>query len=183
MKDRFFADCEVWVVESDMQKSPNRPLYELWKRQDWLYVCPGDVFNPDLAINQLMAKNEAGVNLRMFGYDPAQSKHPINTLKAWLQSLGLKSDVIKSMVVPVSQSFMTMNGVIDQLKTYVKTPWLLFSDSPVWPWMFGNAQVVTSRDDTLRKVIKSGQHNKVDAIHGLLDAMWCYELSEGNIHE
>lgn len=119
MKDRFFADCEVWVVESDMQKSPNRPLYELWKRQGWLYVCPGDVFNPDLAINQLMAKNEAGVNLRMFGYDPAQSKHPINTLKAWLQSLGLKSDVIKSMVVPVSQSFMTMNGVIDQLKTYI----------------------------------------------------------------
>lgn len=49
--------------------------------------------------------------------------------------------------------------------------------------MFGNAQVVTSRDDTLRKVIKSGQHNKVDAIHGQLDAIWCYELSDGNIKE
>ena len=181
MKDRFFADTEAWVLESVLKDSPNRPLYDKWVEQGWLHVCPGEVFNPDYAINRLMEKNEMGINLMMFGYDPAQSKQPINTLKAWLQSLGLEADAIKSMVVPVSQSFMTMNPIIGELEHYILTPWITFSESPLWPWMAGNVAVAYSRDDTLRRLQKSGQHNKIDCYHALLDAVYLFDLSEGRI--
>ena len=124
-----------------------------------------------------------GINLMMFGYDPAQSKQPINTLKAWLQSLGLEADAIKSMVVPVSQSFMTMNPIISELEYYILTPWLSFSESPLWPWMAGNISVAFSRDDTLRRLQKSGQNNKIDCFHALLDAIYIFELSEGKLSE
>ena len=87
-----------------MKDSPNRALYELWIEQGWLNVCPGEVFNPDYAINDLMQKDQQGLNFFMFGYDPAQSILPINTVKAWLQSLGIEAATIKKMVVPVSQS-------------------------------------------------------------------------------
>ena len=204
MKDRFFADCEAWVVEADLQKSPNRPLYEQWISEGWLHVCPGDVFDSNLAVNDIIRKaypfsNPDGtpdyrqpmLDYRMFSYDPAQSRDPINQLKAWLQSLfqaqGLgQRDIverIKSMVVPCSQSFMTMNPIITQLETYVLTPWLRFSNSPLWPWQAGNAMMVTSRDDTLKKIIKSKPQNKVDNLHALLDAIYGYELSEGNISQ
>ena len=204
MKDRFFCDCEAWVVEADLQKSPNRPLYEQWISEGWLHVCPGDVFDSNLAVNDIIRKaypfsNPDGtpdyrqpmLDYRMFSYDPAQSRDPINQLKAWLQSLfqaqGLgQRDIverIKSMVVPCSQSFMTMNPIITQLETYVLTPWLRFSNSPLWPWQAGNAMMVTSRDDTLKKIIKSKPQNKVDNLHALLDAIYGYELSEGNISQ
>jgi phage terminase large subunit-like protein len=181
MEDRFFADTEAWVLESVMKESPNRPLYEMWVEQGWLHVCPGEVFNPDYAINKLMEKNEHGVNLMMFGYDPAQSKQPINTLKAWLQSIGLTPDAIKAMVVPVSQSFMTMNPIVGELEHYILTPWMHFSASPLWPWMAGNVNIIYSRDDTLRRLHKSGKHNKIDCFHALLDGIYVFDLSEGRM--
>lgn len=181
MQDRFFADTLVWIEESEFAKTPNRPLYEKWIEQGWMRVCPGEVFNPDYAINELMQLNEQGLNLMMFLYDPAQSRQPINTLKAWLQSLGISAEMIQNMVVPVSQSFMTMNPIIGELEHYILTPWIQFSESPLWPWMAGNVAVVYSRDDTLRRLQKSGQHNKIDSYHALLDALYGFDLSEGRI--
>ena len=191
MQQRFFADTQVWIVESELKRSPNRPLYERWIADGWMRVCPGDVFDPDLAINEMMAMSDAGVNLYGFGYDPAQSRQPINTLKAWLQSIFKKAnpnlkaseiaDMINDMVTPVSQNFMTMNPAIGELEHYILTPWLHFSQSPLWPWQVGNVRVETSRDETLRKLMKSGANNKVDSIHALLDAIVIFDLSEGKL--
>lgn len=193
---RMFADTEVWIVEKAFTDSPNRALYELWAEQGWLKVCPGEVFNPDYAINDLMAKNRDGLNLFMFGYDPAQSIQPINTIKAWLQSLGIDAQTIKKMVVPVPQSFVNMNGLIQKIEwlllgqeynaesggwSYTNdTPFLYLSNSPLWPWCFGNAKVEISSSE-LRAIRKSSQHTKIDPIHALLDACYVFDLSEGNI--
>ena len=183
MKDRFFADTVAWVTSAALAASPNKALYELWVEQGWLKVCPGEVFDPSLAVNELMQLTKRGINLVLFGYDPAQSKDPINNIKAWLQSLGQNAETIKSMLVPVAQNFMTMNQVLSRLEymTLSTEPWLRYSSSPLWPWMAGNASVTTSRDDTLRKIVKTSEHTKVDCLHALLDALFCFDLSEGRI--
>ena len=194
---RYFADCEVWIVEKALQESPNRQLYELWAKQGWLKVCPGEVYNPDYAINDLMAKNQQGLNLYMFGYDPAQSIQPINTIKAWLQSLGIDAATIKRMVVPVPQSFVAMNGLIQKIEWLLlgqeyntetggvsftnDTPFLRLSNSPLWPWGFQNAKIEISSSE-LRAVRKSSHHAKIDMIHALLDACYVFDLSEGTIN-
>ena len=194
---RYFADCEVWIVEKALQESPNRQLYELWVEQGWLQVCPGEVFNPDYAINDLMAKNQQGLNLYMFGYDPAQSIQPINTIKAWLQSLGIDAPTIKRMVVPVPQSFVAMNGLIQKIEWLLlgqeyntetggvsftnDTPFLRLSNSPLWPWGFQNAKIEISSSE-LRAVRKSTHHAKIDMIHALLDACYVFDVSEGTIN-
>jgi len=196
--NRMFADCDVWIVEKALNESPNRQLYEMWIEQGWLKKCPGEVFNPDLAINDLMSKNQQGLNLFMFGYDPAQSIQPINTIKAWLQSLGIDAATIKRMVVPVPQSFVNMNGLIQKLEwlllgqeynidsggwSYTNdTPFLYLSNSPLWPWCFGNAKVEISSSE-LRAIRKTQQHTKIDPIHALLDACYVFDLSEGNVQQ
>ena len=53
MCQRFFADTYLWVLESALEKSPNRAFFEKLIEQGWLRVCPGKVFNPDFAINEL----------------------------------------------------------------------------------------------------------------------------------
>lgn len=181
MKDRFFADCYLWILEHSMNESPNRQFYDKMVEKGYLRVCPGKVFNPDYAINELMSLNDAGINLVMFGYDPAQSKDPINTIKAWLQTLGIDGATIKNMVVPVNQGFMTINPLVQKLERMVLAtdPWLTFSDNPMWPWMFGNVVLVYSRDNTLCRPQKSGEHKKIDGVAGLLDATYVFDLSEG----
>ena len=181
MKDRFFADTYLWILEHSMQKSPNRPFYEQLIEKGYLRECPGKVFNPDYAINELMSLNTAGVNLVAFGYDPAQSHDPINTIKAWLQTVGMTAAVIKDMVIPVNQGFMTMNPLVQKFERMClsRDPWLQFSDNPLWPWMVGNVVLVYSRDETLCRPQKSGDHKKIDGLAALLDAIAVFDLSEG----
>ena len=195
---RMFADTEAWIVEKALNESPNRALFELWIEQGWLKVCPGDVFIPDMPINDMMAKNLEGLNLFMFGYDAAQSIQPINTIKAWLQSLGIDAATIKKMVVPVPQTFVAQNGILQKIEwlllgqeynidtggwSYTNdTPFLYLSNSPLWPWCFGNCKVEISSSE-LRAVRKAGQHSKIDPIHALIDVLWLFDLSEGQVSE
>ena len=180
---RFFADMEAWIVERTLETTPNRPLYEKWIEQGWLKVCPGEVFDPNLPINALMEKGKYGVNLYAFGFDPAQSKLPINTIKAWLQTLGLNAEVIKQMVVPVPQTFMVFNGLIGEVEYYIQNgePWLQFSNNPMWPWQFGNCRVEEVHE--LRKLLKAAPNEKIDNVHALIDAFYCFDLSEGRIQQ
>lgn len=196
--EKMFADTICWIVEKSLKDSPNRQLYELWIKQGWLHICPGEVFNPDYPINELMALNQKGLNLVMFAYDPAQSIQPINTIKAWLQSLGIDAQTIKQMVVPVPQTFYNQNGLIQKVEWLLlgqefntdtggwsyttDTPFLYLSANPLWPWCFGNCKIETSSSE-LRAVRKSNQHSKIDPVHALFDALYAFDLSEGMIQQ
>ena len=191
---RFFADLDLWITEKALNDSPNRPLFEQWVRQGWLHVCPGEVFSHEMAVNQIMYRagyNERGelivppeqqIDISMFGYDPAQSNTPINQVKAWLQSLGIDAQTIKRMVVPVSQSFVTMNGLVQEVEYALLTnpAWMQMSANPAWPWMFQNVKLEVSPNE-LKKPLKSSANNKVDGVHALLDGLYCFDFSEGNI--
>lgn len=178
---RFHADMEAWIVESTLKTSPNRPLYEKWIELGYLKVCPGDVFDPNLPIMSLVEKNNHGVNICYFGYDPAQSKLPINSIKAWLQTLGIQAKMIQQMVVAVPQSFIAFNGIVGEIEYYILNgePWLSFSDNPMWPWQFGNCRVEEVHE--LRKLLKASPTAKVDNVHALVDAFYCFDLSEGRV--
>ena len=197
MRGRFFADAVAWVLEKTMKESPNRPLYEEWVRQGWLYVCPGEVFDSMLSINQLAAIDDRqDIDIRYFGYDPAQSIQPINQLKAWLQTILQKKNpqataadiasVIQQMVVPVSQTALTQNPRIAELESMIldKEPWIEFSMSPLWPWCFGNCAAEVSSSD-LRRIVKGGPQptHKIDLVHALLDALYGFDLAEGRVSE
>lgn len=197
MRGRFFADAVAWVLEETMKESPNRPLYEEWVRQGWLYKCPGEVFDSMLSINQLAAIDDRqDIDIRFFGYDPAQSIQPINQLKAWLQTILQKKNpqataadiasVIQQIVVPVSQTALTQNPRIAELESMIldKEPWIEFSMSPLWPWCFGNCAAEVSSSD-LRRIVKGGPQptHKIDLVHALLDALYGFDLAEGRVSE
>ena len=131
---------------------------------------------------QLAVPVEQQIDIRCFGYDAAQSTQPINHLKAWIQSLGKKPQEIKQMVVPVPQTFVTMNGLVQETEYMLLTeqPWLQLSMNPAWPWMFGNCKLEISPNE-LKKPLKSGANNKIDGVHALLDAMYLFDYVEGQI--
>ncbi|MBR2016830.1 MAG: hypothetical protein IKA00_05985, partial [Prevotella sp.] len=204
MAHLMFADMEAWVLEATMNDSPNRALYEQWVKDGWLHVCPGEVFDPTLAINamasHLFAPDDNGnpdeqrmrLDIHSFGYDPAQSVTSINTLKAWLQSIftrrgmagGDIANALKQMVVPVSQSAMVFNPIIGHLEEVILAPepWIDFSMNPMWPWQFNNVAIEIGRSD-LRRFVKGGPaaSHKHDNISALGDAMYLFDLAEGRV--
>ena len=149
-----------------------------------------------MAVNQIMYRagyDEQGrlavpydhqIDIRLFCYDPAQSIQPINQVKAWLQSLGIDALNIKKMVIPVPQTFVTMNGLVQETEYMLLTdqPWLQLSMNPAWPWMFQNVKLEISPNE-LKKPLKSGANNKVDGIHALMDALYGFDFTEGNIQQ
>lgn len=196
MRGRFFVDTDLWVLEEAMKHSPNQPLYEQWIAQGWLHVSPGEVFDSMHAINRIAAVAEQGVNIVSFCYDPAQSIQPINQLKAWLQTLFQQrsdispkelADVIQRMVIPVSQTALTQNPRITELEDMIlgKEPWMTFSMNPMIPWCVGNCAAESKGDPPIRRIVKGGPQptHKIDFVHGLLDALYGFDLAEGKVSE
>ena len=195
MAGKFFADMDAWVLEKTMQESPNRPLYEQWVEQGHLHVCPGEVFDSTYAINRLGEIVQQGINIIMFGFDPAQNAQPINQLKAWLQTLfqnrpdiGPKdmAAIIQQMVVPVPQTAMTQNPRIGELEHMIleQEPWLNFSQNPMWPWEFGNTAAMVNTSD-LRRLVKGGPapSHKMDNVAALVDALYLFDITENRVVE
>jgi phage terminase large subunit-like protein len=52
------------------------------------------------------------------------------------------------------------------------------------PWCFGNCAAEVSSSD-LRRIVKGGPQptHKIDFVHGLLDALYGFDLSENRVSE
>lgn len=133
-----FADFDAWIKQDVLEKSSIRPLYEEWIQKGWLHVSPGAVFQPSLFVTRFDQLLNEGCQFQYFGYDPFQSKDPINTLKAYLQEKGVAQP--DKYVLPVSQRNAWFNAPTDDLAKAIKSPmpYITFSANPMWPWLFGN---------------------------------------------
>ena len=133
-----FADFDAWIKQDVLERSSIRPLYEEWIAKGWLHVSPGAVFQPSLFVTRFDELLNKGCQFQYFGYDPYQSKDPINTLKAYLQEKGVAQP--DKHVLPVSQRNAWFNAPTDDLARAVKSPipYITFSANPMWPWLFGN---------------------------------------------
>ena len=180
----FFADFDAWIKESTMKQSSIRPLYEQWITQGWLHVSPGEIFQPSLFINRLDELIRKGCQFMYFGYDKYQSKDPINTLKAYLQSAwGIANP--DPYIQVVSQLNSEFNAPTDDLfaAMFAPVPFISFSNNPMWPWCFGNAALEIDGRDNKRPVKRSQSDScKVDPVQALIMALDLYERYEGTLH-
>ena len=180
----FFADFDAWIKESTLKQSSIRPLYEQWIAQGWLHVSPGDIFQPSLFINRLDELIKKGCQFMYWGYDKYQSKDPINTLKAYLQSAwGIANP--DPYIQVVSQLNSEFNAPTDDLfaAMFAPVPFISFSHNPMWPWCFGNSALEIDGRDNKRPVKRSQSDScKVDPVQALIMALDLYERYEGTLH-
>ena len=180
----FFADFDAWIKESTLKQSSIRPLYEQWIAQGWLHVSPGDIFQPTLFINRLDELIKKGCQFMYWGYDKYQSKDPINTLKAYLQTTwGIANP--DPYIQVVSQLNSEFNAPTDDLfaAMFAPVPFISFSHNPMWPWCFGNAALEIDGRDNKRPVKRSQSDScKVDPVQALIMALDLYERYEGTLH-
>ena len=180
----FFADFDAWIKESTLKQSSIRALYEQWIAQGWLHVSPGDIFQPSLFINRLDELIKKGCQFMYWGYDKYQSKDPINSLLAFLQS-DMNVAKPEMYVQVVSQLNSEFNAPTDDLYAamFAPVPFISFSPSPLWPWCFGNCVLEIDGRENKRPVKRSQSDScKVDPVQALIMALDLYERYEGTQH-
>ena len=180
----FFADCDCWVKESTAEKSAIRPLYEQWNKDGWLHYSPGQIFEPSLYTNRLGELFGKGCQFMYWGYDKYKSKDPINTLKAFLQSV-MKVANPEPYIQVVSQLNSEFDGPTDDLykAMFAPVPFISFSSSPIWPFCFGNAVLEVDGRGNKRPVKRAQTDScKIDPVQAIIMALDLYERYEGSQH-
>ena len=180
----FFADYDAWVKESTAQASSIRPLYEQWVRDGWLHYSPGKIFEPSLFTGRLEELLGKGCQFMYWGYDKYKSKDPINTLKAFLQSV-MKVANPEPYIQVVSQLNSEFDGPTDDLykAMFAPVPFISYSNSPLWPFCFGNCVLEVDGRDNKRPVKRSQADScKIDPVQAIIMALDLYERYEGTLH-
>ena len=180
----FFADCDAWIKQDTLERSAIRPLYETWIEQGWLHVSEGKVFQPSLFIARTKELLGKGCQFMYWGYDKYQSKDPINSLLAFLQS-DMNVQKPEMYVQVVSQLNSEFNAPTDDLYAamFAPVPFISFSPSPLWPWCFGNCVLEIDGRENKRPVKRSQSDScKVDPVQALIMALDLYERYEGSQH-
>ena len=180
----FFADCDAWIKQETLERSAIRPLYETWIEQGWLHVSEGKVFQPSLFIARTKELLGKGCQFMYWGYDRYQSKDPINSLLAFLQS-DMNVQKPEMYVQVVSQLNSEFNAPTDDLYAamFAPVPFISFSPSPLWPWCFGNCVLEIDGRENKRPVKRSQSDScKVDPVQALIMALDLYERYEGSQH-
>lgn len=179
----FFADCDCWIKEDSKLHSSIQPLYQNWINEGWLRESKGKIFQATLFIDRLDELIQKGVRFLYFGYDKYQSKDPVNVLKAYLQSIGIKKP--EQYIQVVSQLNAEFNAPTDDLfqAMFAPEPFITFSNSPLWPFCFGNAVLEIDGRENKRPVKRSQSDScKVDPVQAIIMALDLYERYEGQQH-
>lgn len=177
----FFADFDAWIKEETLERSAIRPLYETWIEQGWLHVSEGKVFQPSLFIARTKELLGKGCQFMYWGYDKYQSKDPINSLLAFLQS-DMNVQKPEMYVQVVSQLNSEFNAPTDDLYAamFAPVPFISFSPSPLWPWCFGNCVLEIDGRENKRPVKRNQSDScKVDPVQALIMALDLYTRFEG----
>ena len=181
---QFFADCDCWVKEDTAEKSAIRPIYEQWHADGWLHYSPGKIFEPSLFTDRLSTLFTNGCQFALWGYDKYKSKDPINTLKAFLQSV-MKVANPEPYIQVVSQLNSEFDGPTDDLykAMFAPVPFISFSSSPIWPFCFGNAVLEVDGRGNKRPVKRAQTDScKIDPVQAIIMALDLYERYEGSQH-
>lgn len=151
-------DCDAWIAEDQLHKSPNHILYQQWVEQGYLHVCPGEILDGAAVVNAIdeVAKH---VRIVAFGYDNWDSDRFVNHIRSWMVNKLKKKSItpkaieeeLKQRLQPVSQTFGTYNSACQVVWDEVHwAPRKLFVHNPIIAWCFSNAILVEDQMENVK---------------------------------
>ena len=191
----YFADLDAYMSEDAVNDNPIKELLLKWAADGWLHIVPGKTFDPAVAVNRIIELDAKNVNFFAVGYDPYNAKTVVNALSQWFFDIGLDP---KQYIKPVRQNFATYSPAVKEFDYMVKrgiqtpdgkvtpNPMIHLSPSPLWPWEFGNCQLMESTDGMGNlKPVKgnSSASCKVDHVQMVLTALILHDSEDMNLKQ
>jgi phage terminase large subunit-like protein len=159
--DEWRVLCRFFLPEAALEvRGKMRAQLDLWQRDGFLTVTPGNVIDYDFVKAQILA-DCAAYNVREIGYDP------YNATQITVQ---LQDELGTDVMVPVRQGTVTMNGPCKHLETLMGRLELRHYGNPILEWMAGN---VTTKEDSGGNIKpdKEKSGDRIDGISALLTGL------------
>ena len=150
----FHSVTDYYFPEGALPGHPNRELYEGWVKAGYLKLCPGEVIDYEMIVNDILARAKY-LKILGIGYDPYKSAEFVNLLSA---SVGYANDYIS----PVKQTYGTFTSPIESFELALHRNKITFDPNPITPYCFGNAVLDEDRNMN-KKPIKKTHNAKIDS--------------------
>jgi phage terminase large subunit-like protein len=156
------ALCRFWLPADNMLERVRKDQvpYEVWVRQGFLKLTPGNVVDYDFILAEIGELAEQ-FDLREIGYD----RYGATLVSQQLQEMGGEE-----WVVPIGQGFLSMSPPLKELGKLIASEKLAHGGNPVLTWMADNLVAVEDAAGNI-KPDKARSREKIDGMVALVMAL------------
>lgn len=157
---KFFCHVEYYFPEGALAGHPNEQLYRRWHADGWLKLCKGKVIDVRMIADDILRRENAGINIVRIGYDAWKSQ----ALVSILQSAGARN-----VLTPFAQTHGSFNSAVDnfELLVFADPPHLELNPNPINVYCLTNA-VIDEDGNENRKPVKPSRYRKIDGVIAML---------------
>lgn len=171
--DAHTAIWRFWLPEDRLDHLNKRTAgqAEVWVREGWLNLTPGNVIDNDAIVSQVLADAEK-FDVLSLGYD----RWGANDVVRRLTDEGMTC-------VPIGQGYAAMTSPVKELLRLVLRQSLVHGGNPVMRWMVDNLAVRMDADGNV-KPDRENSGDKIDGVAALVDALKEHldaEIEEENV--
>lgn len=160
-----------WVTRAYVLQDGGKTPFEHWQMLGLLDIVDDEVISHDVVYDWLLAREAAGEDIRMVGYDPANAVR----LNQLIQAHGWETSVVR-------QGPLTLNDPMHDILDYMRRGRLVFNRDPLLRWYMHNVRL---RNDPHKDAVtaiwmptKRKRHLKIDGFMAMLDA-WVVWMRDG----
>ena len=168
--ESFGTKARCYITENTLMKLPGamRLKYEQFIEEGTLIIMPGVILDM-MEVYEDLDKHimESGYDVRAFGYDPYNAKEFVERWEIENGPFGVEK---------VIQGARTESVPLGELKDLAEARLLIF-DELIMEFCMGNAITLEDTNGN-RKLLKSRNDQKIDAVSGLMDAWVAYKANK-----
>lgn len=168
---KFYLWLDAYIPEETLKTHPNHELYKIWAEAGWLKVCPGEVIDYSMIINDVLSMRSY-VQIKQIGYDKYRAADMVNGLSAAIATLGVDPTTV---LKPMPQTHMCFTVPVQMFEFAAKSapPTVALSKSPIFPWAFDNVYI--HEDNSRNRMPQKKKDNlKIDPAVAALITFWLY---------
>ena len=160
-----------WVTRAFVERDAGKTPYLHWQMSGWLDIVDAETIAHDVVYDWLEAREAAGEDIRVIGYDPANAVR----LTQQLEAHGWVTQVVR-------QGALTLNDPMHDILDYLRAGRVVYNRDPVLRWCMSNVRL--RHDARLDQVTgvwmptKRKRPLKIDAYMAMLDA-WVVWVRQG----
>ena len=152
----------AFIPEETYHTSPNRTLYERWRRFDCLIVTPGNVCDYDYILNKIIEINNICAVQTIYYDNWNSTQFAINAT-----NMGYTME-------PFSQSLGAYNRPTKEFERLVLSNKCIIDKSNLVLWCFGNVTLKYDHNENAKPTKGKTKYGKIDTVISMLTALGGY---------
>lgn len=158
-EDKFYFKTWYFLPEIALEESPNKEMYKRWKKDNMLFITPGNATDYDYVLNTILDINKY-VSILKVEYD------------AWNATQFTENATQKRIKMePFSQALGNFNRPTKEFERLLRLNRIILDDNEITRWCFANCTIKSDYNDNVKPVKGGTKYQKIDGVIAILQAL------------